>query len=117
MDVIDFENNTVTIKRSLNWDRKENVNTLEQLKGKGQGNHYTESFMKELKIFAFKQNSLRYDFGDQWELVDGVDLLFRTSYGSIMHPQSFTNLWKKICARLNIKDIDLHDLRHSAASC
>lgn len=116
-DVIDFEKNTVHITRSLNWDRTLKKKYLGPTKGRRDREVvYPKSFMKALKIFTFKQNSLRYDFGDQWELVDEVDLLFRTSYGTIMNPQSFTNLWRKICKRLDIKEIDLHDLRHSAAS-
>lgn len=117
LDVIDFKTNSVDITRSLNWDRTEKKKYLGPTKGRTNREIiYPESFMKDLRIFAFKQNELRWQFGDQWELVDGVDLLFRTSYGTIMHPQSFTNLWKKICARLDIKEIDLHDLRHSAAT-
>ncbi|WP_158233703.1 site-specific integrase [Sporosarcina sp. P21c] len=116
-DVIDYENNSITIKRSLNWDRGRKRKYLGETKGKEERVIiYPKFFMSELKRFAFKQNELRWSFGDQWEMVDDVDLLFRTSYGTIMHPQSFTNLWKKIRATLGLKEIDLHDLRHSAAT-
>lgn len=116
-DVMDYKNNTVNITRSLNWDRDLKVKYLGPTKGKKDRKiTYPESFMKELRLYAFKQNELRWQFGDQWELIGDVDLLFRTSYGTIMHPQSFTNLWKKICIRLDIKKIGLHDLRHSAAT-
>ncbi|HJF31536.1 MAG TPA: site-specific integrase, partial [Sporosarcina psychrophila] len=117
VDVIDFESNTVNITRSLNWDRNLKQKYLGPTKGKRDRKViYPESFIKELRLYAFKQNELRWQFGDHWELIDNVDLLFRTSYGKIMHPQSFTNLWKKIRANMGIKEIDLHDLRHSAAS-
>ena len=116
-DVIDFENNSITIKRSLNWDRQQKRKYLGVTKGKEERVIiYPEYFMKQLKMHVFRQNELRWAFGDQWELVDDVDLLFRTTYGSIMHPQSFTNLWKKIRTTLDLKEIDLHDLRHSAAT-
>ncbi len=116
-DVIDFETNSVNITRSLNWDRNKKCKYLGPTKGRRDRSViYPNSFMKELQIYSSNQNELRQQFGDKWELVDGVDLLFRTSYGAIMHPQSFTNLWKKICTKMGIKEIDLHDLRHSAAS-
>lgn len=72
--------------------------------------------MRELRLYDFKLNELRDQYGDRWELIDGLDLIFRTSTGKIMHPQSFTNLWNNIRRKLNLKDIVLHDLRHSAAT-
>lgn len=115
-DVIDFEKNTILIKRSLNWDSKRNVKYLGPPKGRKERTIvYPEPFMKELRRFVFKQHKARYEYGELWEIVDGVDLLFRT-YENVMHPNYFSEMWKKSCDRMGLRVINLHSLRHSSAT-
>lgn len=116
-DSPNYTENYIKIERSLNYDRELKTKYLGPTKGKKSRKvYYPEIFMKDLKKFEFKQNELKNMYGDRWELLDGVDLFFRTSTGVIMHPQSFTNLWAAIRKKLNLKEIGLHDLRHSAAT-
>lgn len=115
-DVIDYENNTVHITRSLNWDSDAKRKYLGPPKGRKKRKIvYPESFMRELRIFIFKQNELKWKFGNLWESVDDIDLLFRTG-GDVMHPNYFSQLWKNACGRMGLRIINLHSLRHSSAT-
>ncbi|GKV65464.1 MULTISPECIES: site-specific integrase [unclassified Sporosarcina] len=115
-DVIDYKNNTITIKRSLNYDETKKEKYLGLPKGKKERVIvYPEEFMRELKLFAFSLNEKRYQHGDLWEKIDGVDLLFRTQ-GKVMHPNYFSQMWKKACGRMGLRVINLHSLRHSSAT-
>lgn len=117
IDSPNYNENYILIERSLNYDREKKEKYLGPTKGKKSRKvHYPEKFMRDLQKYEFKINELKNHYGDRWELLDEVDLIFRTSTGTIMHPQSFTNLWRTIRKKLNLKDIDLHDLRHSAAT-
>ena len=115
-DVIDFKKNSIDIVRSLNWNEKTKSKYLGPTKGRNERTIiYPKEFMKELRLFSFKQKEQKFQYGDQWELIDGVDLLFRT-YENVMHPNYFSQLWKKACADMGIRVINLHSLRHSSAT-
>lgn len=115
-DVIDYDTNTIHIKRSLNWDSKGKRKYLGPPKGrKDRSIVYPEEFMKELRLFIFKQNETKFQYGEKWEYVDDVDLIFRT-YGNVMHPHYFSELWKKTCESMGLRVINLHSLRHSSAT-
>lgn len=116
-DSPNYKENYILIERSLNFDREKKEKYIGPTKARNiRKVFYPEKFMHELKLYDFKLNELRDRYGDRWELIDGIDLIFRTSTGKIMHPQSFTNLWNTIRKKLDLKDIVLHDLRHSAAT-
>lgn len=119
----DFKNNTITIKRSLNYDLDTKEIFLSAPKGKkktGGGKarviELPEEFMEEVHAFYLKQIQIRWEFKNAWETLDGVDLLFRTRDYRIMNPMSFSNQWAIIKRKLGLKDIPLHSLRHSSAS-
>ena len=119
----DFENNTISIKRSLNYDLDTKEIYLSAPKGKkkkGGGKariiELPEEFMKEIYSYYLKQVQVRWQFSDAWETLEGIDLFFRTRDYRIMNPMSFSNQWAIIKRKLNLKDIPLHSLRHSSAS-
>lgn len=116
-DSINYKENYILIERSLNFDRETKKKYIGPTKSRNVRKvYYPEKFIRDLKIYDLKLNELRDKYGDQWELIDGLDLIFRTTTGKIMHPQSFTNMWNNVRKKLNLKDIVLHDLRHSAAT-
>ena len=116
-DSPNYEENYIFIERSLNFDREKKEKYIGPTKARNSRKvYYPAKYMRDLRIYDFKLNALRDHYGDRWELIDDIDLIFRTTTGQIMHPQSFTNLWNNIRKKLGLKDIVLHDLRHSAAT-
>ncbi|EPD52805.1 hypothetical protein HMPREF1210_01185 [Paenisporosarcina sp. HGH0030] len=114
---IDFTQNGIHITKSLNYDRVLKEKFIGPTKGrKKRFVTFPEQLMKELKVFYFKQREMKLQMGSLWETIDGFDLIFRSRDMSIMHPITFTNQWTKVCKRLGLKPIALHDLRHSSAS-
>src|SRR5699024_6080546 len=111
-DVIDYKNNSIKIERSLKFDHVDKVKYLGPTKGKNVRKIiYSKEFMKDLRLFCFKQHEMRYKYGDLWETVDGVDLIFRSAGGKVMHPNYFTQLWGSVRDELGLdKGMRLHDL-------
>ncbi|PZX07948.1 site-specific recombinase XerD [Psychrobacillus insolitus] len=118
-----FVENTVTIKRSLNYD----LNTKELYLGPPKGKKKTgggktrvielpNEFMEEVHSFYIKQMQVRREMQSAWETLDEVDLFFRTRDYRVMNPMSFSNQWAVVKKKLGLKDIPLHALRHSSAS-
>lgn len=117
-DVMNYQKNTISIERALKWDSEKKVKYIGSTKGKNRREIiYPEQFMKDMRVFNFKQHELRHKYGDLWELVDGIDLTFRTSGGRVMHPNYFTELWGRNRKKLGLdKSMRLHDLRHTTAT-
>lgn len=69
-------------------------------------------YMEELKHFKKYWDKERYAVGNKW--IGGDEkYMFHNGFGKIYTPESATNTWRKIIKRHNLKEIRLHDLRHT----
>lgn len=68
---------------------------------------------EKIKVGELWQKSERERQGNAWQDPEWV---FTTWDGYIMHPDSFTDIFKKFIKKHNLPNIRLHDLRHTAAT-
>lgn len=84
------------------------VTTIELLK------NYRKYWLSEkIKVGDLWQKDEKEKQSDAWKDPEWV---FATWDGYIMHPDSFTDIFKKFIRKHNLPDIRLHDLRHTAAT-
>lgn len=120
-DQVDFSNNQIHIKRSLQYTKAEGF----KLKGTKTGDERTVTFpeklMKELHEYYIKQLNKRMEMGNLWkgfkdEHGNEVMLFVADEYGLPYQPNAVTRFWGRFLKRTNLKKIRFHDLRHSSAS-
>lgn len=121
-DVLDFENSSILIKRSLQQSKKDGV----KLKGtKSEDTRIIilpKSLMDRLHKLYIKKLNLRMSMGKLWEghKEDGKELifLFSNEYGKPYRPDSITQFWNRFTIRHKdvLRRIRFHDLRHSSAT-
>ena len=120
-DMVDFKNNKIHIKRSLQNSKREGL----RLKGTKTENERTVTFpaalMKELHTYYIRQLSARVEMGNLWEGFKDIDgdevmLVVSNPYGVPFLPDAVTKFWGRFMNRTKIKKIRFHDLRHSSAS-
>lgn len=121
-DVLDFENSSILIKRSLQQSEKDG------LKLKGTKSEDTriiilpKPLMDRLHKLYIKKLNLRMSMGKLWEghKEDGKELifLFSNEYGKPYRPDSVTQFWNRFTIRHKdiLRRIRFHDLRHSSAT-
>ncbi|MUV38135.1 Integrase [Lentibacillus sp. JNUCC-1] len=122
-DSIDFESNTITVKRSLQCTKSKGI-VLKETKGKdARIIILPDKFMEELQAYHKKKLQLKKDMGTLWTGFEDqnkkkVFLLFSDVHGKPFRPDSVTQLWGRFMNRNQdkIKRIRFHDLRHSSAS-
>lgn len=68
---------------------------------------------EKIKIGDLWQKEEKERLGNTWKDPEWV---FATWDGYIMHPDSFTDIFKKFIRKHNLIDIRLHDLRHTSAT-
>lgn len=74
-----------------------------------------EWYMRELHTFYKNWQKERWSLGDLWKGGDR-QFVFHNGYGKPFHYTTPTGTWKKFLRRNGLKDIRLHDLRHTAAT-
>lgn len=121
-DVLDFENSSILIKRSLQQSEKDG------LKLKGTKSEDTriiilpKSLMDRIHKLYIKKLNLRMSMGKLWEghKEDSKELifLFSNEYGKPYRPDSVTQFWNRFTIRHKdiLRRIRFHDLRHSSAT-
>lgn len=120
-DVLDFENNRILIKRSLNATPNDGC-YLKSTKTSDETHlHISDDLMDELKkqLHVAKKNRMRnanswQGFKDQNG--NEVLLLFADEFGRPYHPNAVTRFWGRFIKRSGLRPISFHDLRHSSAS-
>jgi integrase len=118
---VDFEKMTITISKSIS--DTENSQAIE----KGTKNQSSkriidmpEWFMEEMKIHLREWKKEKLLAGDKWKGTDqDGDERFYVFHGGFGKPYYHTypsEWWKKFLKRHDLKEIRLHDLRHSSAT-
>lgn len=122
-DSIDFVNNSLTVRRSIQCTKSKGL-VLKETKGKdARIVILPKKFMDELHDFYRKRTQLKHDMGDLWigfkdQNKKDVFLLFGDEFGNPYRPDSVSQFWGRFMNRNKekIKRIRFHDLRHSSAS-
>lgn len=120
-DVLDFENNRILVKRSLQYTKEKGL-VLKSTKEEDETYiHVTDELMAELKAQRniALQNKLKA--GKDWigfKDENGVKvlLLFADELGVPYLPNAVTRFWNRFMKRSGLRKISFHDLRHSSAS-
>lgn len=122
-DVLDFKNNQITIKRSLQISQAEGLRLKKTKSEDTRVVTFPKDFMKELHTYYIKRLNLRMDMGNLWkgfkdENNQDVFILFSNEYGIPYRPDSITRFWGRFNDRHEgkIRRIRFHDLRHSSAT-
>lgn len=111
---IDFENNTISVKRTSNVTTKRGIYTDTTKTKRSQRTLKISSYiMQLLKQLKCEQNSEILRLGDYW--VD-TDRLFTQDNGEPQHPNTTYHWLEKFCAKNNLPFYGLHSFRHFAAS-
>src|SRR5690625_4307369 len=122
-DVLDFENNKITIKRSLQGSKREGLKLKETKSEDTRTITIPENLMKDLHEYYIKKLSLRMEMGNLWKGFKDINgkevfMLFANEYGIPIRPDSITRFWRRFNERNKdkIRRIRFHDLRHSSAT-
>ena len=119
-ECIDFQNNTITIKETLNYTVEKGIYTDTTKNGKQRIIDVDESVMKmlqELKKVQIKAIRAKMKKQGKKGIAKLPKWVFTTDdYESPMHPDSPTRFCKKMEKKYNITGFHPHKLRHSFAS-
>ncbi|UOQ95146.1 site-specific integrase [Halobacillus shinanisalinarum] len=110
---IDFENGEIIVKYSIPTFEKGEPH-IKSTKTDERSRHVTmpQWYMNELNQFKRKWLKERTQLSDIWE-EDNYQFIFHSGTGRPYWPQTATGRWIKIKKKYYIKNIRLHDLRHT----
>ena len=117
---IDFENKVIRIRHKIIEDDTTGVKKIVGIDMLKTDSSYRtmpllpeieEELLREREIQAERKSKLRSAYSRKWEDYVCVDAM-----GEIIKPQYFTEHFKVILRQNGLKEIRLHDLRHSCAS-
>lgn len=110
---IDFDEGCIVLKRSIPVfvDGKPYVKGTKTNEGE-RIIHMPDWYMIELKTFKKFWNDEKYACGDKWQGGE-KNFLFHGGFGKPYTPNAATNTWKRIVNDHGLKEIRLHDLRHT----
>lgn len=122
-DVIDFNNNKITIKRSLQVSKSKGLRLKETKSEDTRTITIPQKLMNELHSYYIKKLNLRMEMGNLWKGFKDINrqdvfMLFSNEYGIPIRPDSITQFWNRFNERNKdkIRRIRFHDLRHSSAT-
>lgn len=118
---IDFENNTIDIRRSVQKTKELGL----RVKGTKTDDERKVTFdqitMDEIAAYKAAREreikKLKKEYkGFKTVTGEKVDLLFANIDGTPYDPHTVSQFWRRIINRYDMKEISFHDLRHSSAS-
>jgi len=120
-DDIDFEANTITVRRTLK-ELKKFTNTGKIVVELSTDDPKTKSSARTLPITSdvrqalieqkFTQEILRHNASDQWK---DEGWLFTTETGTVVYPSNVAHRYRTFLKKNNLRHIRIHDLRHTTA--
>lgn len=112
-DAIDFDNKTIHVHRAIK--RKNGGYELKDLKNDSsyRSISMSESLLFELKKHKNKQNEHKLKTGEDY---DDQGFVVATALGTFVLPTNIGRTFRLLIAKLEVKKIRFHDLRHTHAS-
>lgn len=115
-DLVDFENETITIKRNLLYVKENGVYTDKPKTLRSKRTISVPSICFELlKELKSKQVVMKEMYKGSW-VETQLDYVFKDEYGNYFNPNRLTRNWNAFIRKHNLKHIRLHDLRHTCAT-
>ncbi|MEK3726775.1 MULTISPECIES: tyrosine-type recombinase/integrase [unclassified Lysinibacillus] len=123
-DSIDYEHNKLFINKQLHYNEKNKTFSFGPPKNKKSRTIIVpELFMCEIKEYAIHHRLQKLDKQrkNEWcpaitEDETEMDLLYTNNFGYPVLPNSLSRAWSKFVKLNDLKDINLHGLRHTFAS-
>lgn len=113
---VDFENNQIHVKHNLNY-KKEKGFYLGPTKNKKERTlDMPAKFMEEFKVYVEGIKKNKDYFGDKWRGLPGLELVFCNDNGYPNEESVYAKGFKVIQRRHGLRNIRVHDLRHTHAS-
>lgn len=120
-DVIDFANDKIIIKQSLQYTKRDGLFLKSTKTNKSRTVTIPSFLTKELKAYYLKRLKIKMMMADIWEGFknengEEVFMIFSNEYGKPYTPNAITRFWQRFLERSDLRRISFHDLRHSSAS-
>ncbi len=110
---VDLENARLTIRQALHWVDGEL--RLEQVKTEGSVAvlPVPAPVVSILRRHRSRQLEERFTAGAQWR---NTGLVFTKASGGFLEPRNINRTFRSLCARAEVPQLRVHDLRHSCAT-
>ncbi|MEC5422071.1 site-specific integrase [Virgibacillus sp. C22-A2] len=120
-DVIDFENNQITVKQTIQYTKRDGLYMKGTKKEDTRTITIPEFLMRELEDYYKERLEFKEKMANLWEGFKDQDgnklfMLFSNEYGKPYTPNAVTRFWHRFLDRTDLRRIAFHDLRHSAVS-
>jgi len=111
---VDLDAGVLTIAQTLTSVAGRPVFTTPKTRSSGRTIPIDSGTVAVLRTHRAEQAAERLAAGEVWD--DSHDLVFRDEIGRLINPDRFTNAFKRAVRLSGLKEIRLHDLRHSWAT-
>lgn len=111
---IDFDQNTVTVTRSVSYDEKGKPELIPKSQDSYRTISLSLSLVKKLKEHKENQEAMKKRFGEHYH--HELDLVFPKSDGGFLDPSNVRRELYRLMAKANVRRITFHDLRHTHSS-
>lgn len=113
-NLVDFEEKTITIRYNLLDVRGKGIYVDTPKTAKSNRTiSLPDSCFELLNELKTKQEAMKLLYMDKWQ---ETDFVFKDEVGNYFNPNRLTRQWKTFIKKHNLKDIRLHDLRHTSAT-
>lgn len=122
VESFDFENNTLYIDKTLQFDNEtKKLKILPPKNKKPRLVNVSKGLMSELKIFIDNYLQFKDEMGNAWNPLkddDGnsMNFIFTNSDGYPSKPAAIDMAWRRTIEKYNLPKLNFHALRHSYAS-
>ncbi|PAF15918.1 tyrosine-type recombinase/integrase [Terribacillus saccharophilus] len=118
---IDFENNCIYIKRSVQYTKMHGLRVKSTKTDEERTVTFDEITMKEIYEYRRERKKEIMKIRDEYKgykdvYGNTVNLLFAHIDGTPYAPHTVSQFWRRIVNRYELKKISFHDLRHSSAT-
>lgn len=121
-ECLNFNNNTILIDSTLQYDKEEKKFFLGPTKTKRPRTvNVPAELMKEIKLYTVEHKKLQLASGKAWTPLkddenNSINLLFTKTNGFPAHPDSMSGRWREIVEKYELPKLTFHGLRHTYAS-
>lgn len=110
---VDFDNNILYVRQSLQEVKKVGLTFKEPKSGKSRSITFTPSLAKELKKIYKQQLEYKLSLGQGY---NDLDLVFAQKNGKPLQPTEMSRNYRKLVDKSGLPYIRFHDLRHTHAT-